>query len=80
MCGPESVQLMIDRGAAPDSRDANGNTPLMSAAVSGKIENVRLLIAAGADVNGRDIDGQSVLESARHHPEVQQELRRAGAR
>lgn len=80
MCEPEIVELLIRRGADPDARDANGFTPLIGAAGSGRIENVRLLVAAGADVNGVDIDGKSVLEYARDHPEVQQELRRAGAR
>lgn len=80
LCEPEVVELLIRRGADPVARDANGYTPLISAAGSGRIENVRLLIAAGADVNGVDIDGKSVLEYARDYPEVQQELRRAGAR
>lgn len=80
ICEPEIVQLLIHRGADPEARDLNGNTALMFAASSGRIENVRLLIAAGADVNSRDIDGQSVLESALNYPEVQEELRRAGAR
>jgi len=53
---------------------------LISAAMAGRIEAVRLLIAAHADVSARDSSGKSVLSYAERHPNVQQELRRAGAR
>jgi ankyrin repeat protein len=52
----------------------------MSAAHSGKLENLRLLIEAGADVNARDSYGKSVLDHAASYPDLQQELRRSGAR
>jgi len=80
LCSAEVVSLLLQRGANPNVKDMNGYTPLISAASSGKLENARLLIAAGADVNARDIDGKSVLSYAARFPEIQQELRRAGAR
>lgn len=80
LCGPPAVRLLLQRGADPNIRDGNGYTPLISAAGSGSVESVALLIAAGADVNARDVDGKSVLDYAADHPEVQQALRRAGAR
>lgn len=80
LCEPEIVRLLLQRGADPNARDVSGNTPLVSAAVFGRLEAVRLLIAAGADVNLRDNDGKSVLQHAARYPAVQEELRRAGAR
>jgi ankyrin repeat protein len=80
LCEPEVIRLLLGRGADPNARDMSGNTPLVSAAVSGRLEPVRLLIAAGADVNVRNSDGKSVLEHAAQYPAVQEELRRAGAR
>ena len=78
----ELTQFYITRIFALDqnARDSNQVTPLISAAASGKLENLRLLINAGADVRARDRDGKSVLEYAARYPEVQEELRRAGAR
>jgi ankyrin repeat protein len=80
LCEPEAARLLLRHGADPNAPDLKRATPLMSAASSGKVENLRLLIAAGADVNARDSYGKSVLDHAGHYPEVQQELRRAGAR
>jgi uncharacterized protein len=52
------VQLLLQRGAAVNARDASNTTPLMhakSAAV------VKLLLAAGADAAAADISDNSVL-------------------
>lgn len=80
LCEPEAVRLLLQHGANPNARELNGWTPIMSAAGSGKLENVRLLVQAGADVNAQDSDGKTVLHHAGRYPEVQQELRRQGAR
>jgi ankyrin repeat protein len=80
LCEPEAVRLLLRHGADPNARDLNRATPLMGAASSGRAENLRLLIVAGADVSARDSYGKSVLDHASRYPEVQQELRRAGAR
>jgi ankyrin repeat protein len=80
LCPPEAVHLLLRHGADPNAPDLNRATPLMNAASSGKLESLRLLLAAGADVNARDSYGKSVLDHAAPHPEVQRELRRAGAR
>lgn len=80
MCDTSVVRMLLVRGADPNLRDLNGSTPLVFAVVSGKIDAVRMLIAAKADVNSRDDDGKSVLAHAARFPEIQAELRRAGAR
>ena len=51
---PSLTQLLLDRGADPTIPGQNNNTPLMVAAVSGKIEVVRCLLgheAAAATIN-----------------------------
>ncbi len=57
----ESVRMLLDRGAAVDARDGDGNTPLHSAADAGAVEE---LLAAGADVNAQDKDGAVPLQIA----------------
>jgi len=47
----DSVRLLLDHGADPNTHAGNGFTALMNAASSGNIEMVRLLIARKADVN-----------------------------
>jgi ankyrin repeat protein len=80
LCPVEAVRLLLERGADPNARDGNRVTPLISAVTMARLDNVRTLIAARADVNVRDGDGKSVLDYAARSPEVQEELRRAGAR
>ena len=79
LCDTSIVRMFLDRGANPNHRDGSGNTPLVSAVASGRLEAVRLLIAAKADVNSRNDDGKTVLSFADRFPEIQAELRRAGA-
>jgi uncharacterized protein len=53
--------------AHPDvvnSRDAQGNTPLLVATYGGRTEAVRLLLDRGADRSLRTGDGQTALEIA----------------
>jgi len=80
LCDSAVVRMLLGRGADPNAREINGGTPLMGAAFAGRLDAVRLLIAANADVNARNSEGKSALDLAARHPEVQAELRRAGAR
>lgn len=80
LCPATLVKLLIAHGADVNARAINGYTPLIGPAFSGDVETLRMLIAAGADVNARDDAGKSILEYAARHPDIQMELRRAGAR
>ncbi|RYC79446.1 hypothetical protein BFJ63_vAg17670 [Fusarium oxysporum f. sp. narcissi] len=46
---PEMVKLLLDFGADPNARTVDGRTPLMEAAIWGRLENVKCLLSHGAD-------------------------------
>ena len=54
---PEIVELLLERGEKPDTKDSFHRTALSYAAGNGNVKSVTLLIAKGADVNADD--GQS---------------------
>lgn len=68
----EFVSHLLDSGARPDDRDANGQTALMHAANRGDAEMVSVLLAHGADRTLVDRYGRTALDLARMsaHPEV----------
>src|SRR5689334_4219736 len=51
------VPALLSRGAAIDSRDADGRTALMLAAQRGHAETVKLLLDHGAKPDARDKQG-----------------------
>ena len=57
--GPKAVRLLLDAGADVNWADADGGTPLMSAAASDDKESVRLLLKAGANPNAEDHKGHT---------------------
>jgi hypothetical protein len=50
---PALVEVLLDAGADPNSRDRDGLTPLMWAAAQGRLELVQLLLSRGADPNAK---------------------------
>jgi len=64
-----------------NTKDDNGVTALMEAAVGGRTDLVELLLNGGADVNMKDENGKTALGYAQkeNHTEIVQPLRYAGA-
>jgi len=60
----EIVQLLIERGAAVNERQADDFTPLHAAAQNGDLAIIRLLLEAGADPNLRDAEAKTALTFA----------------
>ncbi|KAI9668010.1 MAG: hypothetical protein M1821_000830 [Bathelium mastoideum] len=58
----EFVHLLVDYGAPVDSKDSDGRTPLLRAAMEGHKAIVRLLLGTNrVDVNAKDNDGRTPL-------------------
>ena len=63
---PETVKVLLDKGAEPDIVDSNEHfTPLMHAATAGNLDVVKLLITYGADLSMTDVDGDNAESFAR---------------
>ena len=60
------VQLLVDKGAAMDAQDRNGDTAMAIAAECAMVETVVFLLDKGADPNIRNVNGRSVLGKAKY--------------
>jgi ankyrin repeat protein len=60
----ELVELLLERGAALEARDVDGDTPLFWAAHAGNAEVFEVLIAGGADPNASNTRHQTLLHYA----------------
>ena len=59
----ESVRILLENGADPNVKEtANGQTALMFAAASDRIDVVKLLLARGADIE-RDVARRGFLDA-----------------
>lgn len=59
-----AVRFHIQRGIDINSKDADGRSPLMLAALKGHIEICKILLSAGADPTAVDRDGNDALSLA----------------
>lgn len=75
------VRLLKQHGADLDTRDAQGNTPLLIAARHANHRLIHHLIEYGADVNARNQAGENALQLVRRQqlPEVEKFLLNNGA-
>jgi len=71
----DNLRLLLKAGAAADSEDREGNSPLYGA---GNAAVVEILLAAGADPKRKGSDGRTPLHGA-ERPDVAQALFAAGA-
>jgi ankyrin repeat protein len=58
------LRAALEHGALANARDAQGNTPLILAAIHGNLESLRLLLDRGADVNATNKAGATALMRA----------------
>ncbi len=71
------IELLLERGAAPDPTQAGGFTPLQAAAARGDRDLCRRLLDAGADPRRADDAGRTAADHAadRGHADLARELR-----
>lgn len=70
---PESVRILLERGAKVESRNDRGATPLLIAASSGSMEKIRMLIEAKADLQAKDNSGRGVMEYANNRIDAEKD-------
>jgi ankyrin repeat protein len=75
------IRFLRREGADIDVRDAQGNTPLLIAAMHGNHRLIHHLVEYGANVNARNKAGETALSllRQRHLPEIERFLRENGA-
>jgi hypothetical protein len=61
---PKILRLLLDRGADPNSRDADDCTPVYHAAMRQSNDSLKLLFAAGADARWCDDRGRTLQSLA----------------
>lgn len=57
----ETLRLILQAGASPNSHDGRGITPLMAAAYLGNTETIPVLINAKVNLESRDLDKRTAL-------------------
>jgi len=80
--GLDIITLLLENGAALDSKNRDGATALMSASANGYMEVVKFLLEKGIDINARDNSGMTALRYAvaNENDDVARLLKTAGAK
>jgi uncharacterized protein len=68
---PETIELLLAAGAAPNDRQTGGFTPIFSAAAANRRDLVEILIANGADPAIQNDFGQSAAGFARERGHIE---------
>ena len=63
---PDTVSLLLEKGAQIDMQDKNGWFPLMYAAQAGDLEICGLLVAYGANVHLTNYEGDTIFDVCSH--------------
>lgn len=76
----EQAKFFLSVGASTETKNANGSTPLLTAAENGQLELSALLLEKGADKKASNRDGHSVLRIAidHGHYEMAQQFKKKG--
>ena len=61
-------QVILDKGANPNHQNAEGQSPLYSAALIANVKPLSVLLNAGANVNVRENDGSTLFHTLANHP------------
>lgn len=61
---PEIVKLLLKHGADVDNQNKIGRSPMIEAALWGRLDNVKILLKNGANKSLRDVHGRRAAELA----------------
>ncbi|KAI4715620.1 purine and uridine phosphorylase [Aureobasidium sp. EXF-10727] len=60
----KTVEMLLDKGANVNAKDAHYGSPLMAASVGGRSQTARLLLRRGADINASGGNFDTALQAA----------------
>ena len=74
------VKILVDAGADVNAKSRRDMTALIIASIRGFTGVVKILVDAGADMNAMDENGMTALMHAKGKPEIEEILKKAGAK
>ena len=66
----DMTEILINRGADPNKRDGNGETPVIVAVKTDNIDILKLLLDNGGSANKRDNRGHNAYYYGARHPKI----------